>query len=68
MQTAKYPKYGKNPELCNGRQFAFRPKGAVWSNDQEGKGYDLVLLGQAGETTLHLDELEQRLAGNDIPT
>jgi spermidine synthase len=42
--------------------FEVFPNGTIWSNDQDGKGYDLVLLGQAGETTIHLDKIEQRLA------
>jgi spermidine synthase len=36
--------------------------GTIWSNDENGKGYDVVLLGQAGETKIALDELAQRLA------
>ena len=37
------------------------PNGTIWSNDQNGKGYDVVLLGQAGETKINLDEMQQRL-------
>ena len=28
--------------------FAVFPEGTVWSNDVEGRGYDVVLLGQVG--------------------
>jgi spermidine synthase len=42
--------------------FQVFPNGTIWSNDQNGKGYDVVLLGQAGETKINLDELDQRLA------
>ena len=42
--------------------FEVFPGGTIWSNDENGKGYDVVLLGQAGETKINLDELAQRLA------
>jgi spermidine synthase len=42
--------------------FEVFPNGTIWSNDQDGKGYDLVLLGQVGETKINLDEIKQRLA------
>jgi len=41
--------------------FEVFPEGTIWSNDENGKGYDVVLLGQAGETKINLDKLEQRL-------
>ena len=42
--------------------FEVFPEGTIWSNDEDGKGYDVVLLGQAGETKINLDELTKRLA------
>ncbi len=42
--------------------FRVFPDGTIWSNDQHGTGYDLVLLGQAGPTKINLDEIESRLA------
>ncbi|HEY5043983.1 MAG TPA: fused MFS/spermidine synthase, partial [Verrucomicrobiae bacterium] len=42
--------------------FAAFPNATIWSNDQSGKGYDVVLLGQAGETKINLDEILLRLA------
>jgi spermidine synthase len=42
--------------------FKVFPEGTIWSNDEDGKGYDVVLLGQAGETKINLDELTKRLA------
>jgi spermidine synthase len=42
--------------------FEVFPEGTIWSNDQNGKGYDVVLLGQVGETKIKLDDLAQRLA------
>jgi spermidine synthase len=37
------------------------PDGTVWGNDVGGKGYDTVLLGQAGPTHIDVEELERRL-------
>jgi spermidine synthase len=59
------PLYGSTPAVVKSEIAAFFevfPSGTVWSNDQNGKGYDLVLLSMAGETTSDLDEVEQRLA------
>jgi spermidine synthase len=41
--------------------FEVFPDGTIWSNDENGKGYDVVLLGQAGETKIDLDAIGQRL-------
>jgi spermidine synthase len=37
------------------------PDGIVWGNTNEGKGYDLVLLGQAGPTKIDVDAIQARL-------
>ena len=37
------------------------PNGVVWGNTNEGKGYDLVLLGQAEPTKIDVDAIEARL-------
>lgn len=42
--------------------FEVFPHGTVWSNDVNGGGYDIVLLGQAGPTSIVVDALQQRLA------
>jgi spermidine synthase len=42
--------------------FEVFPNGTIWSNDQGGSGYDVVLLGQVGETKINLDDLARRLA------
>ena len=42
--------------------FQVFPDGTICSNDDKGKGYDLVLLGQAGPAKINLDEIENRLA------
>lgn len=41
------------------------PDGTVWSNDIQGKGYDVVLAGHATSQTIHLDAMQTRLAGPD---
>jgi spermidine synthase len=42
--------------------FAAFPHGTIWSNDKDGKGYDVVLLGQVGDTDINLDDVLGRLA------
>jgi spermidine synthase len=37
------------------------PSGTVWSNDINGEGYDVVLLGQTGPMSIDVDGLQQRL-------
>ena len=45
--------------------FKVFPNGTVWHNDLNGEGYDVVLLGQVGETTIDLDAIQQRLEQPD---
>jgi spermidine synthase len=45
--------------------FEVFPSGTVWSNDQDGEGYDVVLLGQVGALTIDVDQLVRRLSGAD---
>jgi spermidine synthase len=37
------------------------PNGSLWANTIQGRGYDMVFLGQAEPLKIDLDELEQRL-------
>src|SRR5262249_65726 len=37
------------------------PNGVVWGNTNEGKGYDLVLLGQVEPTKIDVDAIEMKL-------
>ena len=41
--------------------FSVFPDATVWSNYFEGDGYDLVMLGTAGPTSIDVDDLQQRL-------
>jgi spermidine synthase len=45
--------------------FAVFPDGTVWSNDLEGRGYDIVLLGQLGPLKIDVDLLQERLIRSD---
>jgi spermidine synthase len=42
--------------------FAVFPQGMVFANTQDGVGYDLVLLGQAGPTVIDVDAVAAKLA------
>ena len=47
--------------------FEVFPDGTIWSNDENGKGYDVVLLGQAGKTENQPGRTsQQRLAQPDF--
>jgi spermidine synthase len=46
--------------------FEVFPDGTIWSNDESGKGYDVVLLGQVGETRIDPDAIEERLEEPDF--
>jgi spermidine synthase len=41
--------------------FEVFPNGTIWGNEEEGKGYDLVLMGQVDPLTINLDEFHARL-------
>jgi len=37
------------------------PDGSIWSNDINGKGYDVVLAGHANPQTINVDSIQSRL-------
>lgn len=41
------------------------PNGTIWSNENGGGGYDVVLAGQAGDAPIDVDAMEQRFASPD---
>jgi spermidine synthase len=41
------------------------PQGTMWSNDIDGRGYDVLLAGHAGPGTIDLDALDARLSRAD---
>jgi len=46
--------------------FRVFPNGTIWGNTDQGRGYDLVLLGQAGPLQLNVDSLQARLSRPDM--
>jgi spermidine synthase len=45
--------------------FSVFPHGTIWANDDDGFGYDTVMLGQAAPLEIDLDRLQQRLERAD---
>ena len=41
------------------------PNITIWSNDDNGQGYDIVMLGQAEDTNINVDELQDKLDNAD---
>jgi spermidine synthase len=41
------------------------PEGTVWSNDVDGRGYDVVLLGQLGRAKIDVDAMQERCGRTD---
>jgi spermidine synthase len=44
--------------------FAVFPDGTIWANENGGGGYDVVMFGPAGDSTIDVDMIERRLAVN----
>ncbi len=42
------------------------PQGTIWSNDENGEGYDLVALGSADASTIDLGQVQGRLSRDDF--
>jgi spermidine synthase len=62
--TQWVPLYESDPQTVQSELatfFAVFPNGTVWANNNNGQGYDVVLLGQAGETHIDVDQLDARL-------
>ncbi len=58
------PLYESDPETVKSvvaTFFQVFPHGLIWSNDDNGSGYDAVLLGQAEPTRIDLDQMQARL-------
>jgi spermidine synthase len=45
--------------------FEVFPYGTIWSNDSEGEGYDIIILGQAESTKIDVEKLRERLDSGD---
>jgi spermidine synthase len=61
--TQWVPLYETTPDVVKSEIATFFdvfPHGTIWANNKDGQGYDLVLLGQVGPTTVNVDELQRR--------
>ncbi len=66
--TQWVPLYESNEAVVKSEMATFFdvfPHGTIWNNDDSGKGYDTVLLGQAEPLKINADELQQRLERPD---
>jgi spermidine synthase len=65
--TQWVPLYESNEEAVKSEVATFFrvfPDGTVWSNDDQGRGYDTVLLGHIGPIEIDVDQLEARVASD----
>ena len=66
--TQWVPLYESSPAVVKSEVATFFnvfPDGTVWSNDINGKGYDVVLAGHATPQTINLDSMQARLSSPD---
>ena len=69
--TQWVPLYESDPETVKseiGTFFDVFPNGTIWANDNNGQGYDVVLLGQVEPTRIDVDALQARLDRPDYAT
>ena len=62
--TQWVPLYESDPETVKSEIATFFdvfPNGTIWANDNNGQGYDVVLLGQVEPTRIDVDALQARL-------
>ena len=45
--------------------FEVFPEGTLWGNDISGSGYDVIMVGKKGDTTLDVDKLLERMVDSD---
>jgi spermidine synthase len=65
--TQWVPLYESDPETIKTELATFFevfPNGSVWANDINGEGYDTVLLGQAGDAKIDVDQMQRRIDEN----
>jgi spermidine synthase len=68
LVTQWVPLYESDPETVKSEVATFFdvfPRGTVWGNELDGKGYDTILLGQAGDMTIDVKRLQYRLASRE---
>jgi spermidine synthase len=69
--TQWVPLYESNPDVVKSEMATFFdafPNGTVWGNDNNGVGYDTVMLGQVEPARIDLDAIQRRLEGTAIAT
>ncbi|MEO7086160.1 MAG: fused MFS/spermidine synthase [Gemmatimonadaceae bacterium] len=62
--TQWVPLYESFPDVVKSEVatfFSVFPDGTIWSNDIQGKGYDVVLAGHATAQTINIDSMQARL-------
>ncbi|MCF7974552.1 MAG: fused MFS/spermidine synthase [Phycisphaerae bacterium] len=62
--TQWVPLYESTPQAVKSEIATFfeaLPYGTIWSNDNEGEGYDLVMLGVLAPMRIHMGDLDDRL-------
>jgi spermidine synthase len=62
--TQWVPLYESDPDTVKSEIATFFdvfPNGTIWANDNNGQGYDVVLLGQAEPTRIDVDAMQARL-------
>jgi spermidine synthase len=68
MVTQWVPMYESNEAAVKSEIatfFSVFPDGTIWSNENMGEGYDLVLLGQVGPLEVDVETLQRRLSRSD---
>jgi len=69
--TQWVPLYESDPDTVKSEIATFFdvfPNGTIWANDNNGQGYDVVLLGQVAPTRIDVDALQARLNRPDYAT
>jgi len=64
LMTQWVPLYESNSDVVKSELATFFrvfPQGTIWSNDINGAGYDVVLVGQAQPRPIDVDEIQRRL-------
>ena len=64
--TQWVPLYESDPDTMMSELATFFevfPNGTVWANDNNGSGYDVVLMGQNGDAPIDIDQMAKRFTG-----
>ncbi len=68
LVTQWVPLYESNTAVVKSEMATFFdvfPNGTIWGNDDNGEGYDVVMLGQAESITINVEALQERLHQQD---